>query len=283
MPANYKAELVGAFGDPIAENPTGIMLEAAFAAAELNWRYLLLEVKADALTDAVRGALALGFRGFNLTIPHKVAIIPLLDEVEPDARLIGAVNTVRIEDGRLIGANTDGKGFMRGLREQIDPAGKCVVVLGAGGAARAITVELALAGAAAITVVNRKPERGHALVSHLRNNSEGSVNFVHWTQTYAVGQDADILVNATSIGLYPDIDAMPDVNIDAARHDLIVCDVIPNPPVTPLIRAAQDRGMTTITGLPMLVYQGAIGFELWTGQSAPEAVMIEALEQAFGV
>ncbi len=283
MPANYKAELVGAFGDPIAENPTGIMQEAAFAEAGLNWRYLLLEVKAEALPEAVRGARALGFRGFNLTIPHKVAVIPLLDEVAPDAALIGAVNTVRIEQGRLIGENTDGKGFMRGLREQTDPAGKLVVVLGAGGAARAITVELALAGAGAITVVNRSAERGQTLVDHLNARAGATADFARWTDTYAIMPETDILVNATSIGLYPDIDGMPDVLLAGARGDLIVCDVIPNPPITPLIREAQARGMRRITGLPMLVYQGAIGYEMWTGQPAPEAAMKRALEQAFGV
>ncbi len=283
MIVDYKHELVGAFGDPIRENPTGIMQEAAFAAAGLQWRYELFEVTAAALPDAVKGVKALGLRGFNCTIPHKVAVIPLLDEVAPDAALIGAVNTVRRDGDRWIGENTDGKGFMRGLREVLDPKGARVVVLGAGGAARAITVELALAGASAITIVNRGSGRGQGLVDHLNAKVGAQAGFFPWLATVAVGTDVDILVNATSIALYPDVDAMPDILLDGARSDLLVCDVIPNPPVTPLIRAAQARGMRTITGLPMLVYQGAIGFEMWTGVTAPVDAMKQALEVAFGV
>ena len=143
-----RAELVGVFGDPVDENPTGIMQEAAFAAAGLNWRYITLRVAAADLPAAVAGLRALNFQGINLTIPHKVAILSLLDEVAPDAALIGAVNTVRRAGDRLIGENTDGKGFLRSIRDDagVDPAGKRVVFLGAGGAARAMTVELALAG-----------------------------------------------------------------------------------------------------------------------------------------
>ena len=169
MTANYKAELVGVLGYPVTENPTCVMQEAAFAALGLQWRYLTIEVEPQALPDAMRGVRAFGMKGINLTIPHKVAVMPLLDEVSPDAAMIGAVNTVRRVENRLVGENTDGKGFLRGVREGagIDPAGKRIVVLGAGGAARAITVELALAGAAQLTVVNRRVERGKALVADL--------------------------------------------------------------------------------------------------------------------
>src|SRR5215471_14554197 len=144
MPANYKLELAAVFGYPVAENPTCVMQDAAFAELDLQWRYLTIEVRPESLPEAIRGARAMGMKGINLTIPHKVAVIPLLDEVSKDAALIGAVNTVRREGDRLIGENTDGKGFLRGVREEggLDPRGKKVVVLGAGGAARAITVEL---------------------------------------------------------------------------------------------------------------------------------------------
>lgn len=283
MASDYKYELTGAFGYPIRENPTGIMQEAAFAAAGLPWRYELMEVTPEGLPDAVRGTKALGFKGFNCTIPHKVAVIPLLDAVASDAALIGAVNTVRREGDRWIGENTDGKGFMRGLREILDPKGARVVVLGAGGAARAITVELALAGAGVFTIVNRSMRRGEELVSHLSDKVKARAGFHQWTSTVGIGADVDILINATSIGLFPDVDAMPDVILDGARGDLLVCDVIPNPPMTPLIRAAQARGLRTITGLPMLVYQGATAFEMWTGVTCPEEAMKQALEQTFGV
>src|SRR6266511_5707914 len=170
---NYKAELVGVFGHPVAENPTIVMQEAAFQALGLNWRYLTIEVYPDDLADAIRGLRAFNMRGINLTIPHKVAVLPYLDDISREARVMGAVNTVRREGARLIGENTDGKGFLRALREdaQVDPAGRRIVLLGAGGAARAIAVELALAGAAHILVVNRSPDRGQALVALLREQT----------------------------------------------------------------------------------------------------------------
>ena len=284
MAVNYKYELVGVLGYPVAENPTCFMQEAGFAALGLQWRYLTMEVKPDALPDAMRGLRALGMRGINLTIPHKVAVMALLDDIAPDAKLIGAVNTVRREGDRLIGENTDGKGFLRGLRESgIEPRGKRVVVLGAGGAARAITVELALAGAAELIVINRSVERGQALVVDLKARTGANAQFKPWSTTVVIGPETDVLVNATSIGLYPDIDATPDVDLASARSELLVCDVIPNPPETRLIQAARALGLKTLTGLPMLVYQGTIGFEMWTGQPAPEAAMKRALEQAFGI
>ncbi len=285
MGANYQAELVGVFGQPVAENPTGVMQEAAFAAAGLNWRYLTIEVPPDRLADAVRGMRAFGMQGINLTIPHKVAVMPYLDEVAPDAQIIGAVNTVRREGDRYIGENTDGKGFLRGVREDagVDPAGKRVVMLGAGGAARAVATELALAGASRIVVVNRTVQRGAAMVEDLRANTGADVQFAAWEGTYTVPADTDIFVNATSIGLYPDVDAMPDVDLGAARDGMLVCDVVFNPPRTPLVKAAKARGLPVLDGLSMLVYQGVIGFELWTGQPAPEAVMKQVLREALGV
>jgi shikimate dehydrogenase len=285
MAVNYKFELVGVFGYPVAENPTCVMQEAAFAELGLQWRYLTIEVKPEALADAVKGLRAMNFQGINLTIPHKVAVMSLLDEISPDAAQIGAVNTVRRAGDRLIGENTDGKGFLRGVREEggLDPRGSHVVVLGAGGAARAITVELALAGAARLTVVNRSVERGQALVADLKARTGANAHFEPWLKTYAVGREADILVNATSIGLFPDVGAMPDVDLAAVRPDLLVCDVVPNPPETRLVQAARGMGLKTLTGLPMLVYQGAIGFEMWTGRQAPEAAMKRALEEAFAV
>src|SRR5215813_817541 len=174
MPANFKAELVGCFGQPVAENPTGAMQEAAFHALGLNWRYLTIEVPRDKLRDAITGVRAFGMRGINLTIPHKVAVLDYLDEIAPDAALIGAVNTVRREGDRLIGENTDGKGFLRGLRTDagVDPRGKRAVVLGAGGASRAIVAELALAGASEIVVVNRSASRGAPMVAELAEKTK---------------------------------------------------------------------------------------------------------------
>lgn len=282
---NYKHELVGCFGYPVVENPTGVMQEAAFNAAGLAWRYLLLEVQTHQLADAVRAARLFGFRGFNCTIPHKVEVLKYLDEVSPEATLMGAVNTVRREGERLIGENTDGKGFIRSLKEDaaVNPDGKRIVVLGAGGAARAITVELALCGAKEIILVNRSKERGEALVSLLKEKTPAKVDLVLWKSTYSLPAGIDILVNATSIGLYPNVHEKPDIDYGELAPCMIVCDVIPNPPRTPFLKEAETAGAHTLDGLGMLVYQGAIAFKMWTGQEASLSVMRNALAKAFGI
>ena len=282
MPANYQAELVGVFGQPVAENPTGVMQEAGFAAAELNWRYLNFEVPAEKLGAAMQAMEALGMRGINLTIPHKVAVIEHLDDLSPEARAIGAVNTVRLDNGRKIGENTDGKGFLRGVRADagMDPDGKRVVLLGAGGAARAIGTELVLAGASDLLVVNRSAKRGETMVSDLLAATGGRVRFKQWEGTYPVPETCDLFVNATSIGLYPDVDAMPAVDLSGAPDGMLVADVVFNPPETRLLAAARKRGLPTLDGLSMLVCQGVIAFEMWTGQSPDEAAMKSALRAA---
>jgi shikimate dehydrogenase len=285
MAKSFQAELVACFGQPVAENPTGEMQEAAFRAAGLPWRYLTIEVAPEGLAAAVAGAKAMGFRGFNCTIPHKVAVIPLLDGLSREAELIGAVNTVRREGDRFLGENTDGKGFLRGVRQDagVDPGGKRVVLLGAGGAARAIATELLLAGVAELAVVNRSVERGAAMVEDLRAKTGGPIRFEAWEGTYAVPGWADLLVNATSIGLYPDVEAMPAVDLGGAREGCLVCDAVFNPPETRLLRAARERGLPTLDGLSMLVYQGVTGFQLWTGVDPDEGAMKAALRAALGV
>ena len=281
--ANYRHELTGVFGDPVDENPTVVMIEAGYRALGLPWRYLNLKVTAENLADALQGVRAMGFRGINLTIPHKCAVLQHLDEVSPDARIMGAVNTVQVKDGRLIGANTDGKGFLRALTDdaQCAPAGKRFMVLGAGGAARAMTVELALAGAAEITIVNRSAARGQELVDLLTRHTPVKAIFRRWEENLRIPQNVDVLVNATSIGLYPDVADVPALDYTTIRPGMIVCDVIPNPPQTRFLALARERGARTLDGLGMLVYQGAIGFKLWTGLDAPVAVMKQALVAEF--
>ncbi len=281
---NYKAELVGVFGHPVAENPTVVMQEAAFQALNLNWRYLTIEVYPEDLEAAMQGLRAFNMKGINLTIPHKVEVLKYLDEVKPEAALMGAVNTVvRIGDS-LIGENTDGKGFMRALRQdaKVDPKNKNVVLLGAGGAARAITVELALAGAKQITIVNRSVERGKVLSELLNEKTPVNAGFVQWQAAYSIPADTDILVNATSIGLFPKVHEKPDINYDSIRPNMVVCDVIPAP-LTEFLKTAQNRGAKTVDGLGMLVYQGAIGFKLWTGLDAPVETMYQALTKVFNL
>lgn len=282
MSQNYKAELVGAFGQPIAENPTGVMQEAGFNALGLNWRYLMLEVSAHDLAVAVAGARAFGMRGFNLTIPHKVAVIPYLDDISPEVKIIGAVNTVRRDGDRLIGENTDGKGFLRALTQDygMDPRGKAVVMVGAGGAARAIATELALAGIERLHIVNRTEARVLGVVNDLRQHTPAQVTYELWEQTYTVPSGVDIFINATSIGLHPHGDAMPDVDLRGASKSMLVTDVVFNPVETRLLQEAKGLGLATLDGLSMLVHQGVFAFELWTGEQAPIAVMKQALYDA---
>jgi shikimate dehydrogenase len=282
---NYKAELVGVFGHPVSENPTVVVQEAAFNALNLNWRYLTIEVLPEQLGDAMRGLRAFNMRGVNLTIPHKIEVMQFLDSIAEDARLIGAVNTVINNGGNLHGENTDGKGFIRSLTEEshVSIPSKKVVVLGAGGAARAIVVELALRGAGEILVVNRSTERGEALVNTVITCSEAKSRYIPWSGILKIPYDTDILINATSIGLFPGVEEKPGIDYDTIRPGMVVCDVIPNPPRTAFLKEAERRGAKTIDGLGMLVNQGAIGFKLWTGLDAPVDVMKRALAREFGV
>ena len=283
MPASrsFKQELVGVFGFPVAENPTQAMMEPAFLDLGLDWRYLTVEVRPDDLGAAVRSACAMKWRGFNCTIPHKVAVIPHLDRLKPAAAAIGAVNCVTLEGGELVGDNTDGKGFLESVSSARPVAGLKAVILGAGGAARAIAVELALAGASHLTIVNRSPSRGSALASLIRDRTGVPSTPVIWEATYRIPDETDLVVNATSIGLYPDTAARVPIETSALHPGMIVCDVIPNPPRTRLIQDASARGCTVLDGLGMLVNQGAIAIKLWTGRSPRLEIMRDALAALF--
>jgi shikimate dehydrogenase len=283
VPRSFKQELVGVFGFPVAENPTQAMIEPAFAELGLDWRYLTVEVKPEDLEKAVLGARAMGWKGFNLTIPHKVAVIPFLDRLNPAAAMIGAVNCVINDGGKLVGDNTDGKGFLQSVTALRPVHGLNAVVLGAGGAARAIAVELALAGAASLTIVNRSTERGHALADSIRVRTGIPTTFVSWEAKYQPSEATDLLINATSIGLSPDTSARVPVALEVLPESAatLVCDVIPNPPRTAFLRDAEARGFATLDGLGMLVNQGVIGIRLWSGKEANPATMRKALEDVF--
>jgi shikimate dehydrogenase len=272
-------QIVSCMGQPVAGNPTQYMMEKALADAGLDWRYLTLEVAPADLGDAVRGMKAMGFCGGNFTIPHKIAVLDYLDGLSEAAELIGAVNCVyRNAEGGFIGENTDGKGFVQSLSGVIEPKGKQVVVLGAGGAARAIAVELALAGAARVDIVNRSAERGAALVELLSQRVKVASELTEWQGNYSVPEGCDLLVNATSIGLN-DPDGLVPIAERALEGKLVVADVVFNPADTLFLQAARIRGCTTIDGLGMLVNQAVIGFQIWTGRKPNAAIMREALEE----
>ncbi|MFO7532489.1 MAG: shikimate dehydrogenase [Candidatus Limnocylindrales bacterium] len=273
-------QYVAVYGDPVEGNPTSIMQNAAFEHAGLDWRYLDITVPAEDLEDAIKAARVLGFGGLNLTLPHKVAVIPLLDGLEPSAQISGACNTVvRQPDGRLIGSNTDGSGFVWSLRDEgIDPRGLDVVLLGAGGAARAVAVELALAGARRVTIASRTAPRRDELVTILRDRTDVEAASLAWEATLAVPA-CDVLVDCTPVGMGSGAAAEAYVDVDLAglSSGTVVCDLNPERSDTAFLRLARARGHRTIDGLGMLARQGAAGFKAWTGKDAPLEVMIEAL------
>ncbi len=278
---SFKQEITAVFGKPVAENPTQVMVEATYRHHGLDWRYLTLEVDPADLADAVKGARAMGFAGFNCTLPHKVAVIPHLDELGESARIMGAVNCVVRRGKRLVGENTDGKGFLESLREVADPRGLSILLFGAGGAARAIGVELALAGASRVRVVNRGEGRGRELAVLLTEKTPVRAEHLRWRSPFRVPEDVDVLINATSLGLFPDVEGTLPLDLETLRPGVVVADVIPNPPRTPLVRHAEERGCRVLDGLGMLVNQGVIGIKYWTGIDADRAVMRQALEQIF--
>ena len=278
MPDSALQEIVCCIGRPVAGNPTQFMMQRVLANTGLDWCYLTLEVAPEDLADALRGIRALGFRGVSLSIPHKVAAVPLLDALSESAELMGAVSCVRREDGRLVGENTDGQAFVEALRETCEPAEKRVLLLGAGGVARAIAVELGRAGVAEILLANRTVERGQALVDLLQQRLSVAAQLVPWDGPLVIPEDVSILINATSVGLL-DSEARVAIEPQSLHSSLVVADVVFNPPQTWLLEEARRRGCTTLNGLGMLVNQAAINFRLWTGLEPDKSVMREAVEE----
>ena len=282
MSKNYRAELTGVFGDPVDDNPTGVVEEAGFAAAGLNYRYLTVRVVDGELEEAMAAVRALHMKGINLTMPHKVKVLPYLDELSEAATIIGAVNTVIQKDNKLFGENTDGKGFLKALMDNdASPEGKTVTILGSGGAARAIAVECALAGAAHINIVNRTESRGKELAVLISQKTASTSAYLPWTSNFQVPAETQILIQATNIGLAPDVTGKPDLDYSTITADMVASDVVFNPPETPFLQGAAAQGAKTINGLGMLVNQAALNFTLWTDTEAPYDVMYRALQAEF--
>jgi shikimate dehydrogenase len=266
--------LAAVIGFPVRHSLSPAMHNAAFRELDLDWIYVACEVAPGAVEAAFAGARALGLGGLSVTIPHKAAALEAVDDVTDAARAIGAVNTVvPTADGRLRGDNTDGAGFLASLSDEgFDPTGRVCAVIGAGGAARAVVHALAGAGAAEIVVVNRTPARAEATAALA--GGAGRVG------TAADVAGAELVVNATPLGLAGSQELPVDPEL-LGRGQLVI-DLVPNPAVTPLMRAARDRGAGAAGGLGMLVHQGALAFELWTGQPAPVGVMRAAAGTALG-
>jgi shikimate dehydrogenase len=284
-------QLVGLIGWPVEHSLSPAMHNAAFDALELNWRYVPLPVPPGQIEAAVRGLIALSFRGANVTVPHKQAVMPVVDSIAPNATALGAVNTLVIgqrADGTPIigGFNTDDKGFFDALRHggfEIEERGHAIVV-GAGGAARAVVFGLLWSGTGEIEVLNRTPERAQALVSDLgsRHDWSSRLRALPLTSKALIESThaADLLVNATTVGMWPHVEGSiwPD-GVPIPAH-LTVFDLVYNPLETHLLRQARQSGAGAVDGLGMLVRQGALAFEMWTGESAPVEVMHTTCKRA---
>lgn len=277
--------LVGLIGWPVSHSVSPAMHNAAFAALGLDWRYVLLPVDPalpGAVGDAVRGLRALGLRGINVTVPHKQAVLPFLDRVTPAAQAMRAVNTIIVTtDGALIGDNTDAPGFIADLRAHgVEAAGRRVLVLGAGGSARAIVYGLAQAGAQQIIIANRSVARAEQLLADLRpflGVTAGAVVALP-DGLATVAAEVTLIVNCTSLGMTPHADTTPWPVDLPLRADQTVYDLVYNPAETRLLQQARASGAQAIGGLGMLIWQGALAFERWTGQPAPVATMRAAAE-----
>ncbi len=276
-------QLTGLLGYPVEHSLSPAMHNEAFESLGLNYIYLPFAIKPENIADAVRGIRAFNFKGVNVTIPHKQAVIPYLDQVSEEARLIGAVNAIENQDGKLIGHNTDGRGFIRSLKEEGDfnPQDKQALVVGAGGAARAVVVQLALSGIEKIFISDINLELAEKLVRDLDDKVNQTQLEVIITQEIAtIINDLDLVVNATPVGMYPKVDVDSVIAPDLLHNSLVVYDLVYNPEETVLIKAAKEAGAIAISGLGMLLYQGAIAFEIWTREDAPLRVMRNALKNS---
>jgi shikimate dehydrogenase len=267
---DQSTNLYGIVGYPLGHSLSPTMHNSAFAASGLNAVYLAFET--NDLDGCITGIRALGIRGISVTLPHKSAVIPYLDEVDDLAKKIGAVNTILNVNGHLVGYNTDALGALKALEEKIQLSGKICILVGAGGAARAIGFILTQKGVK-LKVVNRSPERGQELAQFLA------------CPYIALGDlttaDADILIQATSVGMAPGDHACP-VPEHVLREGMLVMDIIYNPIETKLLKIAKSKGCLTINGLGMFIHQGAEQYRLWTGMDPPFSAMIGAVEQSLG-
>jgi shikimate dehydrogenase len=269
--------IFGIFGYPVEHTFSPGMHNAAFKKLGMDACYVPFAVSPDRLGDAVRAIVPLGMRGLNVTVPHKQNVIAYLDALSEEARLIGAVNTIEVKDGKLIGHNTDGRGFLRSLRSDagFNPKGKKFLFIGSGGAARAVGFSLALAGAKRILFRDVDVRKAEALARDIRRKTGVDAGTIGEALVADATGEADCLINATPLGLKR-ADPMP-IGKELLRKGHLVCDLVYNPPETTLLKAAKARGAGRLSGLGMLLYQGVTAFEIWTSKKAPVLVMKKAL------
>ncbi|NQS76182.1 MAG: shikimate dehydrogenase [Peptococcaceae bacterium] len=279
-------KICGVFGCPVGHTLSPIMHNAAFTATGLRYVYVPFEVAPYTLPAAVEGIRALGMAGVNLTVPHKEAVLPLLDGISDEAAHIGAVNTIINREGYLYGENTDGKGYLKALREAgFVPAGRTVLFLGAGGSARAVAVQLALAGAGKLVFANRTEARAAQLAQFVTDRTGTVTDLAPWPERPGdqvlaqVLAEADLVVQTTSLGMSPNVYETVPLPFANFRPGQVASDLVYNPPETLFLKKARLGGAVTVSGLGMLLHQGALAFELWTGVPAPLEAMREALQR----
>lgn len=273
--------LAGIFGYPLAHSLSPAFQQAAFNHYGMDARYIAWETPPDALEAEVAKLRGGDFIGANVTIPHKRRVMDFLDEIDPLAQAIGAVNTIVKTDGKLIGRNTDAQGFLRPLKEDagFDPEGKRALLLGAGGAARAAAFALCQERVATLAIANRTPQRAEALAAELRGNAATTLSALSLADPALedIALQSDLIVNSTSVGMRrADAEGQTPLSGGAIPHDAVVMDMVYNPQHTPLLAAARSAGARAIGGMPMLIYQGAAAFEMWTAKPAPIEAMFAA-------
>lgn len=278
VPSSAAQPLLALLASPVGGNPTQYMIEKACAFHELDWRYLTFEVEPANLANAMLGLRALGFRGVHCADPHKQAVMPLLDRVSETAALVGAVNLVRRQEEEWVGENTEGRGVVETIHDTLDLAGKQVVLLGAGRVARAVAVELAAAGVAGLTIVNRTVDRAAALAGLLVEKFNTPVSAAGWEGDLTLPPETDLLIHAASTVHGANLSPLP-LNVETLRPELLVADVTIDSPHTWLLNEAVGRGCRTVDGLSMFIHQVAIAFRLWTGIDPDRQVLREAIEE----
>ena len=275
-------QMTGMLGHPVAENPIDRMFDAVYAHYGLPWQFWKNDIASEAdLALAVQALRPLGYRGVGITVPYKVAVIPLLDAVDDDVTAIGAANYLTIEQGRLIGHNNDGKGVVRAIEKVTPLAGQRVVMLGAGGAGRAMAVELAWAGAAHLTLVTRRREQGEEVAATVTRASGVPAVWQPWQGEVVLPEGTTLLMNATHLGCAPELEPVP-VTWSTVDPACVVVDVITNPRITPFLATARERGCSVVDGVEMLVQLAMQIFQRWTGVTPEEEVFQRAVAEALG-
>jgi len=266
---NGNTKIVGIIGNPISHTASPAMHNAGFKKLGLNFIYVPLHVKPDQLETAVQAIRAYNFAGINVTVPYKEAVIPFLDKIDKKAESIGAVNTIVNRDGKLIGYNTDGEGFLQSFKHESGKSakGKSVCILGAGGSAKAIAFGLLAEAPRKMVILNRTQEKADSLASRLKSNNNLEISTPAWETRSKWAEKADIIINTTSLGLQPNPRETPLESHTSLTNRQICYDVIYNPSETRFLADAKKSGAKTINGAGMLAYQGLLAFQLWTGKT----------------